>query len=197
MPTFRKKSVTVEAWHNYAGDPVIDGAPGLASPTPVWFDAASSAGQVVPGPNGSLLILTLEGQMRANVGDWIIQGIKGELYPCKPDIFAATYEPAAEPHLAKRVDFGLALCALKAGKRVRRVGWNGMWLALTEGSTIDVGQSDTPSSVRGAARAYANAEPVDHIRICAHIDMRATDGTLVIGWLASQTDMLATDWEIV
>ena len=39
-------------------------------------------------------IPTLEGVMKAKPGDWIIRGIKGELYPCKPDIFAATYEPA-------------------------------------------------------------------------------------------------------
>ena len=39
------------------------------------------------------LIETLEGTMRAEVGDWIITGVKGERYPCKPDIFAATYEP--------------------------------------------------------------------------------------------------------
>ena len=37
-------------------------------------------------------ISTLEGIMLANPGDWIITGVKGELYPCKPDIFAATYE---------------------------------------------------------------------------------------------------------
>lgn len=37
-------------------------------------------------------IETLEGTMRADVGDWIITGVKGERYPCKPDIFAATYE---------------------------------------------------------------------------------------------------------
>jgi hypothetical protein len=39
-----------------------------------------------------LYIMTLEGKMRANKGDWIIKGVKGELYPCKPDIFEATYE---------------------------------------------------------------------------------------------------------
>lgn len=39
-------------------------------------------------------IETLEGTMRAEIGDWIITGVKGERYPCKPDIFAATYEPA-------------------------------------------------------------------------------------------------------
>lgn len=38
-------------------------------------------------------IRTLEGDMRADVGDWIIRGVKGEFYPCKPDIFDATYEP--------------------------------------------------------------------------------------------------------
>ena len=41
-----------------------------------------------------LLIPTLEGNHRADPGDWIITGVKGERYPCKPDIFAATYEPA-------------------------------------------------------------------------------------------------------
>lgn len=40
----------------------------------------------------TLQIKTLEGVMTANIGDYIIQGVKGELYPCKPDIFEATYE---------------------------------------------------------------------------------------------------------
>lgn len=38
------------------------------------------------------IISTLEGVMTANLGDWIVRGVKNELYPCKPDIFAATYE---------------------------------------------------------------------------------------------------------
>ncbi len=41
-----------------------------------------------------LEIKTLEGVMTASEGDWIIKGVKGEFYPCKPDIFEATYEPA-------------------------------------------------------------------------------------------------------
>ena len=40
-----------------------------------------------------LKVFTLEGPLFASVGDWIIRGVKGEFYPCKPDIFAATYEP--------------------------------------------------------------------------------------------------------
>lgn len=43
---------------------------------------------------GAISIGTLEGVMTATAGDWIIKGVKGEFYPCKPDIFAATYEPA-------------------------------------------------------------------------------------------------------
>lgn len=41
-----------------------------------------------------LEIPTLEGKMEVSVNDWVIKGVKGELYPCKPDIFEATYEPA-------------------------------------------------------------------------------------------------------
>lgn len=44
-------------------------------------------------PTGRHIVVTLEGPMVASPGDWIITGVKGERYPCKPDIFAATYEP--------------------------------------------------------------------------------------------------------
>ena len=47
------------------------------------------------GPFG-IAITTLEGVMVASPGDWIIRGVQGEFYPCKPDIFEATYEPAGE-----------------------------------------------------------------------------------------------------
>lgn len=43
---------------------------------------------------GDLIIPTLEGEMLCRLGDYIIKGVKGEFYPCKPDIFTATYEPA-------------------------------------------------------------------------------------------------------
>lgn len=48
----------------------------------------------IPGKGMRLQIKTLEGTMEATPGDWIIRGVKGELYPCKPDVFAETYEPA-------------------------------------------------------------------------------------------------------
>jgi len=44
----------------------------------------------------SISIETLEGMINASKGDWIIKGVKGEFYPCKPDIFEATYEPVEE-----------------------------------------------------------------------------------------------------
>lgn len=44
-----------------------------------------------------LKIFTLEGKMKADVGDYIIRGVKGEYYPCKPDIFEMTYDEAKEP----------------------------------------------------------------------------------------------------
>jgi len=48
-------------------------------------------------PNGEeIVIVTLEGDMKANIGDWIIKGVKGEFYPCKPDIFEETYEEVDE-----------------------------------------------------------------------------------------------------
>lgn len=43
--------------------------------------------------NEELMIQTLEGNMKASPGDWIITGVHGEKYPCKPDIFEKTYEP--------------------------------------------------------------------------------------------------------
>ena len=100
------------------------------------------------------------------------------------------------------MNFGQALEALKQGLRVRRSGWNGkgMWIALTPGTSI------TPDMARaGAAKMLAADMFAEHradalqktISIAPHIDMKAADGTLVIGWLASQTDMLAEDWEVV
>lgn len=49
-----------------------------------------------------LQIVTLEGLMTASLGDWLIKGIKGEIYPCKADIFEATYEPVVEPPSAEK-----------------------------------------------------------------------------------------------
>ena len=90
MPKFRKKPVVIEAFR-------------LGEEWPDWWADKVTANEVTPhnidprkvfgGPDYAL-IHTLEGVMRAEKDDWVIRGVKGEVYPCKPDIFAATYEPA-------------------------------------------------------------------------------------------------------
>jgi hypothetical protein len=96
MPKFRKKPVVIEAVQ------FTPAAPLSLDKAPTWLVQAVFSGSVCYHQRGSLplpylTIQTLEGKMRADVGDWIIQGVKGEIYPCKPDIFDATYEavPAA------------------------------------------------------------------------------------------------------
>ena len=66
---------------------------------PRWAVEAVAVGAIdLDQKPGVALIRTLEGTMTANDGDWIIKGVKGEIYPCKPDIFAATYEAVASPN---------------------------------------------------------------------------------------------------
>ena len=79
MAQYRKKPIVIEAWH-YTG--AVDGVP----------DWAAGSAQDRAGST-SLFIKTPEGVMEASLGDWIIRGIEGEVYPCKPDIFTATYDP--------------------------------------------------------------------------------------------------------
>lgn len=98
------------------------------------------------------------------------------------------------------MSFGLAIEALKKGKKVARTGWNGkgMWLVLVQ---------DTPSVELREGTTYAKAlagnEHVagNRIEILPHIDMWTTNThgrrAMLPGWLASQTDMLADDWQIV
>ena len=78
---YRKKT-TIEAFHLPMGE------------RPDWFLEAISAGTVVANDDGSYTIKTLEGDHRANPDDWIARGVAGELWPIKPAIFAASYEPA-------------------------------------------------------------------------------------------------------
>jgi hypothetical protein len=61
-----------------------------------WEEANAVSSQEAPNSDGTdpLVIRTLEGIHYVGWGDWIIRGVKGELYPCKPDIFDATYDPA-------------------------------------------------------------------------------------------------------
>ena len=82
MTQYRKKPIIIEAF-KYQTDQV-----------PNWWIALE--GVTIRTKTGSAYIPTLEGTMEAKVGDYIIQGIEGEVYPCKPAIFEATYEKVSE-----------------------------------------------------------------------------------------------------
>jgi hypothetical protein len=91
MARYRKLPVEIEAWQ---------WTPPNLTDMPDWLSAAIDRGSVVMwrlhGP-ATIKINTLEGTMTASPQDWIIKGVNGEIYPCKPDIFAKTYEPADIP----------------------------------------------------------------------------------------------------
>lgn len=61
-----------------------------------WNTPFEDPGSFYPLANTALLITTLEGALTVSVDDWIIRGVKNEIYPCKPDVFAATYDLVPE-----------------------------------------------------------------------------------------------------
>jgi hypothetical protein len=88
---WRKKPVAVDAWQLTADniEAVFDWvADGIVDAGHNDVDVSANVGTDDP----HIAIGTLEGVMRAEVGDYVIRGVQGEFYPCKPDIFAATYE---------------------------------------------------------------------------------------------------------
>ena len=119
MSKYRKKAIVVEAFR--LGFDYI----------PDWFMDAVSANKVILRGTSSGFdhvddtsadIHTLEGWHHANYGDYIIRGVKGEIYPCKADIFAMTYETADKPQtnsdrIRAMSDEGLA-------KHLLHIGWD-------------------------------------------------------------------------
>lgn len=105
MPWFKKRPVHVEAMKftgNTAETPgiiawITDGG-GEAEHHEARDAWESDDGKVgTPATPEHLSIVTLEGTMQASIDDWIIRGVQGEFYPCKPDIFEQTYEPTNDP----------------------------------------------------------------------------------------------------
>lgn len=110
MPKFRKKPVVIEAiqWTGTNVEEMFAWFLEIIQKASTEFSAGNDGGEemiiesathkvtfdMTKKPAIKLLIKTLEGTHEASHGDWVICGVKGELYPCKPDIFEQTYEPA-------------------------------------------------------------------------------------------------------
>ena len=83
---FRKKPVVIDAFRLWSGN---------IRELEAWCGGAIK-GIKLPSSQRCIDIQTLEGEMRAEIGDWIIRGVKGEFYSCKHDIFILTYEALEE-----------------------------------------------------------------------------------------------------
>lgn len=88
MPKYRKLPIVIEAFKYGSNTP------------PNWFNCQLATG-VIKLFRDHCSIETLEGKMRAEYGDWIIQGVNLEIYPCKDEIFKKTYELVIEASHAK------------------------------------------------------------------------------------------------
>lgn len=113
---YKNKPVVIEAvkWNGDKISEVTD-----------WISKALDKGVIMRFGN-EVKIHTLEGIMTASSGDYIIKGINGEIYPCKPDIFDKTYDIVKED--TDSICFGDAIEVLKQGGAIRRKGWNGKGL---------------------------------------------------------------------
>lgn len=107
------------------------------------------------------------------------------------DVFEAAYQPITA------MSFGHAIAAMKDGHRVARAGWNGkgMWLSLS-------GPAKTARQIPADAfwsknNAEYATEQGGYASVLPCFTMKTATGEILMGWLASQTDMLADDWQIV
>lgn len=100
---FRKKPIEVEA---VKVSDVLAAASSNWSQLPDFVSDAYEKGKII-FLHDAVLITTLEGHMRGEQTDWIIKGVRSELYPCKPEIFDATYEPVGSPRADQTVTISL------------------------------------------------------------------------------------------
>lgn len=97
--------------------------------------------------------------------------------------------------------FPEALARIKEGHRLARHGWSGrgMWVALTPGSSFEARFAKPGHAAAFRAdelRQAGSRDPADPeaVKLQPHLDMRMADGSMLIGWVPSQADMLAEDW---
>ena len=96
----------------------------------------------------------------------------------------------------KGMSFGAAIALMKKGKSVARKGWNGkgMWLCVP---LVDGPKEIPATGIWGKPNAEYAEQNGGTVKVLPYITMKTADGAIVMGWLASQTDMLAEDWIVV
>ena len=95
IKNYVKKPVVIQAIQ-YTGDNLLEVITftGKHPKWDEWFRSWEHYEEIVAQSGGIFKIITLEGTLNASLGDWIIRGVNGEHYPCKPDVFAKTYDEA-------------------------------------------------------------------------------------------------------
>ena len=140
---------------------------------------------------------------RATIGNPFIYGI---LFGSRWFDSISSHKPKTSPGRAKlmsNMDFGTAIELLKQGKMVRRAGWNGkgMFLFIRPEFVCSLeefkGFQSVPVVVKDLIKSDLTLHNKSEVKFTSYICMGAADKTIVNGWLASQTDMLSTDWETV
>lgn len=185
---FIKKRVVIEAVH-WNGIKV--------SETPEWILEALNSGVLVRFGD-KVQVRTLEGVMTASPGDYIIKGVDGELYPCKPDIFEKTYEKVEESKESENLNFGEVIEILKQGGLVRRKGWNGKGLFVIKqvpahiGSDVIPRMQSLPQSAKD--RILKGKGFVDYTSQCLIYNENTGRAD---SWVPSVSDIFAEDWEVV
>lgn len=135
MSQYRKKPVVIEALQ-YAGDNLAEVLEftGRHPKFDTWFKSFDEYQKCVENDGRLFKLFTLEGTIEATPGDWIIRGVKGEHYPCKSDIFAATYEPV---QAEQQGDGGASEAIASAYRRGFMAGWNGEGEAISARSEAE------------------------------------------------------------
>lgn len=100
------------------------------------------------------------------------------------------------PNCGEEMDFGSAIRCMKKGLKVARKGWNGrgMWLCIP---LVDGPKEIPATGIWGKPNAEYAEENGGTVKVMPYITMKTADGSIVMGWVASQPDMLCEDWVVV
>lgn len=193
MNRYVKKPIAIEAvkWKGFNNDEIKDFA-GDSVKIEVIREGDADNGI---SPSVDCSIETLEGVMKANVGDYIIKGVNGEFYPCKQDIFEKTYDKADDSSV---MGFGDAIKVLKQGGTVRRSGWNGKGLMVFKQVPAHIDSDIIPkmqSLPQSAKDLILKSKGfIDYTSQCLIYNENTGRAD---SWVPSISDVFAEDWEIV